>query len=667
MPNGVAPVADVPDEMVDTTATNRRTGETVTFKAKRNASPEEKRSALREYLKSKSDPSDQSPVLGPQKPPSVTQPTEKPAAVPATGLQAPSEMPKQEVEDQPDDQPMFGQVGKNLKEFAKSIPTGAAKTVAEFARSDQIEADSLAYAMGLGNAGPKIPTGAELSKMFNLHEPQGFWGHSGEAFGEMAINPATYFGPGSAVAKFIQTATAVFGGEALKEVGQAIAGRFGGTAGNIIGLIAGAKAPQMLLRSFSPIMIDEAHAAANELLASEGITSTAGQKTGSEALETAESFFGNAPGAGGKATEATKDSGQQFTEALFRRTGMKPNWRRPQWGVKYAFRKIRGDLDNIASKININFAKPVKGSNQSVGTRLINEMAAAFSDYKKYAPSGAFRPGAGSLVDDVFKAAVRGSVMPGMEVQKFRSNLLKLARRAGSGKEPDHEFSQYLDDCVDAFDRAIEASVPNSKVLGAWKMARLRYKNLLPVALASTGAGKQAAAGVITPPRMRQVLNSSTKKRLDYAQGKGPYALLVEAANLILHPLPNSHTAQREMAFRVLQGMTHAVAYGVGIGGGGAAGMAMGGPTLGVGLAGAGAAAASAVSPGLAGKAIMSRPMQSWLGGGLGGETGFQAGARAAQKDIPKGAASIMRNVVPALPQMIEDYEEGGDEEDSEE
>src|SRR5215472_12989684 len=177
-------------------------------------------------------------------------------------------------------------------EFLKSAGTGAVGVAADIARGEQLESEQRALAFAPPeqiNAGPKVPTGAELTKAFGLHDPQGFWGDAGELTGQFAINPATYFGPGSAVGKFLISASAIFGGAGGKQMGFGPAGTIGGAA-------VGGFAPIAILKSMSPVFINGAREAATQFLESVGVKSmTAGQRTGSKAVGYWESIYGDAP------------------------------------------------------------------------------------------------------------------------------------------------------------------------------------------------------------------------------------------------------------------------------------------------------------------------------------------------------------------------------------
>ncbi len=129
--------------------------------------------------------------------------------------------------------------------------------------------------------------------------------------------------------------------------------------------------------------------------------------------------------------------------------------------------------------------------------------------------------------------------------------------------------------------------------------AREQWRNFLAIQKAATGAGENAAAGILSPSALRNAVVQ--QGRSSYAQGaRGELGNLARAGEGILRPLPNSGTAQNIQAMG-LPGLGWASA-GAGLG------SLAGGPT-----GGALGAAAGTVMPGLLGMARMSRPAQNWL------------------------------------------------------
>lgn len=505
--------------------------------------------------------------------------------------------------------------GSGIGEFFKSIPTGLARTAAGFARGEQIESEQRASAFtDKPNVGPEIPTGENVEKTFGLHKPEGFGGTAGELAGEYIANPATYFGPGSAIGKFLTTAASVFGAAGGKELTK-------GTAlepyGEVGGAVAGGFVPSTVLKAAQPVLINQARQAAAQVLAKEGVTAiTAGQETGSKALEYTEGFLGDALFAGGKASEARDVAGRQFTRAALKRVGENSDLATPQV-IDRAFTRIGGQMDQLAARTTVPVDPP-----------LIGKLRAARDEYNSTVPQGTRR----SIVDDLFndfqgKAVSPGSpgFLDGNKVQRLRSRLTRLQR----GAYNDPEYSELLGGYVEALDDAIERAMPKATVQ-AWQQARRQYRNLIPLAKASVGAGEQAAEGIITPQRLRSALTSDQRGKRDYARGRGDYAALTHAGNFVMTPLPNSGTAQREMAHAFAASLGAAAGYAFG-----------GGAEQGV----TGAAAGAMAGPGLLGRVLMSKPVQSYLAGRLPG----QAAARQARAALPSNKATLVRSAAPVL------------------
>lgn len=506
------------------------------------------------------------------------------------------------------DEPQGGVVG----EFIKSIPTGAMNFASQFARGEQLESEQRAAAFGTPSAGPEIPTGDKATETFGLHKPKGIAGAAGELTGEFAVNPATYLGPGSAVAKFLTTAGAVFGGAVGREVG--------GTTGEVIGAVGGGLTPAAATRVATPILVQQARQAATQVLENEGVTAiTAGQRTGNRSLRYAEGMLGDAPLAGGRATEQSEESGRQFTRAVLNRVGENSDVATPEV-IDRAFDRIGGQMDAIAARTQLRMDQ-----------QFVSDMRAVEDEYLATTQEGARRPVVQNVLDDFLTRLVNSPSVGGEQFQAFRSRLLRLQREAF--KDP--EYSHALGGYVEAMDNALERSITNPADLDALRQARRQYRNLIPVAKAAAGAGEQSAEGIITPAKMRQALTSTDRGKRDYARGRGDYADLVQAGNLVMTPLPNSGTAQREMVrtfASILAGL--------------AAGTATGNVTEGVGAA----AAAAASGPGLMGRGLMSHPVQEYLGGRIPG----QAAAQAAYGALPSPRATVFRSTVPTAPDVLQ-------------
>jgi len=141
-----------------------------------------------------------------------------------------------------------------------------------------------------------------------------------------------------------------------------------------------------------------------------------------------------------------------------------------------------------------------------------------------------------------------------------------------------------------SLDSNMERSI-NPADRGAWAELRRQYgnKKVLENAIAGAG-GEEAAMGIISPARLRMA--ASAGRRGQYARGEGDFADLAKAGQAAMTPLPNSGTAQRLAAQGLMAGL---------LGGGG--GVVAGLPGMTLGLA----------APAVAGRTLMSRPVQNYL------------------------------------------------------
>jgi hypothetical protein len=458
---------------------------------------------------------------------------------------------------------------------------------------------------------PQAGYGEQITKAAGIEaSPKSIEGRFAGTTGEFLGNPLTYAGPGGLLAKLITGITAALGSEAAGELAKGF-GPKTETAARVVGAIAGGKVPSGAARLVTPIPATPERLQAAQLLANEGIVGeTAGQITGSKSLQYAESHLGDAPGAGGRATESQNQVSRQFTSAVLRRAGIVGEDRATPQVIDGAFRRIGAEMDAIAAR-----------NNGRVDQQFLNDLHAAQDEYNATVQQGSRRAVVDNVVDDFTNRLVQTPVLTGEQYQSFRSRLTRLQRGAAS----DPEYSQVLGDYVEALDNMMARSMANNpQDLQAWQNARRQYRNLIPITRAAAGAGEQVAEGAITPAKMRQVIAGTQRGQRDYSRGRGDFAELVRSGNVLLTPLPNSGTAQRELA-RFIASSLGAVAGG-GLSGGTGAGIG---------------AAAGAVAPGAVGRVLMSPLAQGYLGNQLA-------------PNLPQQVASpALRSAIPVLSQPL--------------
>jgi hypothetical protein len=238
--------------------------------------------------------------------------------------------------------------------------------------------------------------------------------------------------------------------------------------------------------------------------------------------------------------------------------------------VDEAFQRICGQFDDLAARNTLR-----------ADSRLAHEVGNAVSDYENLVPPSQRAPVIGRLANDVRNST---GAIAGDTYQGWRSTIERLARSSGNNPQ----VASALRDIKNALDDAMERSIAarNPADLGAWREARRQYRNLLVVEKAATGAGAQTAEGLISPSQLRNAVVGQGRRA--YARGQGDFADLARAGEAIMKPLPQSGTGPRSIPYLLS---------GIGAGAGNVPG-----------------AIAAFAAPGMASRALMSRPVQSYLG-----------------------------------------------------
>jgi hypothetical protein len=346
----------------------------------------------------------------------------------------------------------------------------------------------------------------------------------------------------------------------------------GALTGGIIGgtiPLAVAGASKALKKAVTPFAAPSERTAAADFLAGEGVPLTAGQRTGSKGLRYAESELG-----GGKVADLMDQQAEAFTDAAMRRAGGSGRATSDNMAVM-ADRLGRG-FDDISARNSLR-----------VDPGVVNDMNSTAQEYARLLPSQqkSIFVEMGNDIADRFKSG--GGSMSGKDYQAIRSRLSRMAK---SYKGSDPEFSSALRGLRNALDSGMERSI-NPADAGAWGELRRQYGNMKTLENAIGGAGgEDAAMGLISPARLRMAASSGN--RSGYARGQGDFAELAKAGQAVMSPLPNSGTAARTAVRNLGSPM---------LAGGGA--LAGGIPGLVAGLA----------APTLAGKALMSAPVQRYL------------------------------------------------------
>lgn len=436
-----------------------------------------------------------------------------------------------------------------------------------------------AAARGLGFQDPETSKGQLLPTYSDVkggiegytgefYKPQSTAGEYARTIGEFA--PLAFLGPGGAAARATnvvgpavasETAGQLTEGTEYEPYARAAAGLAGGVATNV--------ATNAARRAVTPLPVDPVRARMVQTLEDEGVTAlTAGQRTGSKPLQWAESTTQDMPFAGTRAAQMMTDQGEQFTAAALRRVGV--DARRAETDViDQAFRQIGQQFDDIAAR-NV----------MMVDDPLVQQVTGAAREYRQLVPPTMRAP----VIDDIIADLRPGAVIDGARYQAYRSRLDRMAR--GSN---DPQTANALREIRNALDDGMGRWVQPADQ-GAWQNVRGQYRDLLVIEKAAAGAGENAATGIISPSQLRNA--AKTQNTRAYVRGQSDLGNLARAGEAVMKPLPQSGTAPRAAAQNVLSII---------------------GGFAGHGAAGAPGVIAGVAAPGMAGRALMSRPVQNYL------------------------------------------------------
>lgn len=434
------------------------------------------------------------------------------------------------------------------------------------------------------------------------HDPQTTPGKYAQKFGQYL--PAAAVGPGSFGTRLITQAL-------LPSMGDETAGLM--TEGTeyepyarIAGALAGGMLPSVASRAVSPVRALPERLQMADQLADEGVDLTAGQRTGSNKLRYMESEIG-----GARAQEFMERQGEQFTDAAMRRAGA---------GGRSTPANMTALRDRLGQGFNDISARNVVQADQP----LVADLNRTFQDYGRVLPTEQRQIAQNLGQDIVTRFRQGGGAMPGTDYQTIRS---RLSRMAQSNRQRDPEFAEAIRSMRNALDDAMTRSV-RPEDAQEWGTLRREYGNMKTLERAAAGAGENAAAGIISPAQLRTA--ATTGRRGQYARAEGDFDELARAGEATMKPLPNSGTASR-MAVRGAMSLPTAIGAALG-GSGGDVTMAILG------------ALGGATVPAVAGRTLMSRPVQAYLSNQLA--TGMPSGNPALAAVI----SALMSNQRPALP-----------------
>lgn len=399
-----------------------------------------------------------------------------------------------------------------------------------------------------------------------LYKPQTTAGEFAGTVGEFAAGGA---GPGGMMRK---AANVVLPAVASETAGQMTEGTQLEAPARLVGGLTGAVGVNAAMRARTPFPnLDPEHTRLVGVLDQEGVRLTAGERTGSKAVRWAESVANDTPFSGQRIGAEKAAQGEDFTRAILRRVGEDAD-RVTGPVVDRAFTRIGGEFDRLAAN------NTLRGDQ-----RMVQDLFDTVQHYQELVPVSARAEGIENLIRDIAGTMnTNGGTIPGNVYQAFRSRLDKMARSS----RQDPQLSDAFFGIRNALDDAMERSI-NPADQGAWREVRNQYRNMLVVEKLATGANAEAAQGIIKPQALLAAV--AQQNRRDLARGRGDFADLAKAGRAVLQELPNSGTPARLAAMQLLN-------------------------IFGGTMAGVPGAVASAAGQGLAARALMSRPVQNYLG-----------------------------------------------------
>ncbi len=403
----------------------------------------------------------------------------------------------------------------------------------------------------------------------DLPKPETTPGKFAESIGSFV--PAAVASPGSWTARL---ASALFGGSGAEGAAQLVSDPGMEPYARIIGGIAGGMAPAVGARLVTPLPASQRHLAHVQALEQEGVTGlTAGQRTGYQPLQYAEEHLGRAPLAGRAAEQSFDLPREQFTRAALARVGENAERATPEV-MNRSFTRIGNNFDRLARR-----------NNADLDMQYANELTAAQRNYDFLFVDPLRKPLVENVIQHAANKQLMSNVMTGPEYQALRSRIERMRR----GQRSDPEMSGFLAEVRDSMDNLMERAIArnNPADLGAWRETRNQYRNMLALERATTGA---ETSGIVTPAKLKQAAVGQSRRA--YARGQGDFAELARAGENVMRSLPQSGTAPRALTQ---------------------------------------AGVSKLLTTGAAGRALMSAPVQRYLGNqALTGQTAGLPGLRGA-------------------------------------
>ena len=271
------------------------------------------------------------------------------------------------------------------------------------------------------------------------------------------------------------------------ETGQAI-GEF---AGMLAGPVAYGGALRTGAKAISPYGgADKARLAAAKTLEDAGVSVTAGQKVGSEALQRKEMLTS-------KGQEMRSGQIEEFTAAVMKDLGS-TSPRATADGLSEAQNRIGSQINEALTGVEL---RP------NVSELFGFSDAAKF--YRKTKPTGQEAKEAGDMFSKINKAFVNAaSTGKPVDIEQYRSFRSQLSKGTISSSEPIREASKRMLEVLDgAMDRSL-LGLGRENDIAKLNQARAKYRDYLAVEKSVSKGGEMAASGLITPQSLGAALRS---------------------------------------------------------------------------------------------------------------------------------------------------------------
>jgi hypothetical protein len=476
------------------------------------------------------------------------------------------------------------QMAETLTDIGKSAGVGLGEAAIGMAGlPGDVQALAVKGADWVGGKGARvgIPTpmptsGTIKSRVEELtgpfYEPQTGAGKFARGIGEQA--PGVLF-PGGPVRRAINVIAPAAGAEA----GEALTGGPGGrVAGALIGGLAGT-------RGITPAPATPERARLAAILEGEGVPLTAGQRTGNKPLQWFEQAAADTPFAAGRAAALNEATQRGFSGAVMRRIGAPGDEIATGDAVQRAARNLSTTFEDLSARNTLTADRQFANDLTQTARQYIDDVIPSQRTQG--------RQNIQVIMNDVMQELIsNGYRMSGETYQATRS---RLGRMADGVRESDPQLSRAITGIQGALDDAMTRSISPADQ-AAWAEARVQWRNLKALEKAMSGAGSSVAEGFVSPSQLRGAV--AGQNRTGYARGQGDMADLARAGEAVLRPLPQSGTAPRQAAGNLFASMAGGLA----------------GHSTGMGLEGV---LAGMAAPAVAGRVMLSRPMQAYLGNQL--------------------------------------------------